>query len=94
MGILSGRALGINPVERKEGNSTGQSGQLDYCVVTVRSDPVGPTGLQWLFAIVLIQEKGPCLHIPHDNLFQWLTSHPWEEGEDMMLGEAVTSQGC
>lgn len=41
MGSLSRRALGINPVERKEGNVTGVRGQLDYCVVTVRSDPTG-----------------------------------------------------
>lgn len=69
-------------------------GQLDYCVVTVRSDPSGRTKLERFFATVLIQEKGPCLHIPYDNLPQWRTSHRWAGEEDLMLGEAATSQGC
>lgn len=90
---LSRRALGINPVERKEGNVTGVRGQLDYCVVTVRSDPTRPTKPGWFFATVLIQEKGPCLHILCDNLPQWLTNHRWEREEGTMLGEAATSQG-
>lgn len=47
----------------------------------------------WFFATVLIQEKGPCLHIPYDNLPQWLISRRWEGEEDTMLSEAATSQG-
>lgn len=32
------------------------------------SDACGSTEPGWLSVIVFIQLKGPCLHIPHDNL--------------------------